>query len=453
MKKIFCLLLFFCYVTIVKAEELPKLYLEGNISNMTTKKDERQISFKYVDNSNKYTGYANIKIQGTSSIAYAKKNYTIKLYEDKNLSQKLKLDLGWGEQNKYCLKANWIDKTHARNIVAARIASNIQAKYNLFNDTPNHGLIDGYPIEIYSNNKFLGLYTLNIPKDAWMFNMDEDNPNHLVFVGDAWTSSVFFQGLASWDGSWELEVGKANDETLAKLNRLIAFVKDSSDEEFKENINDYLNLNALINYYVISQYFYLPDNMGKNMLLVTYDGQVWYPSLYDLDTSFGTSFNGQELYNYYNLVLNGLNHNLFQKLINNFGQEIADRYFTLQKEFLNVDYIMQEFNNFENKIPTETFAKEQERWHNIPGYDLDQVKEFMQLRTPEIDKYMTSLYPNGEKPEEIVDTLAPKEKEETKNKTTAKENKNDNNKLLISLTSLSFLLGLFIVAIRKRKQF
>ena len=25
-------------------------------------------------------------------------------YEDKNLSQKLQLDLGWGEQNKYCLK-------------------------------------------------------------------------------------------------------------------------------------------------------------------------------------------------------------------------------------------------------------------------------------------------------------------------------------------------------------
>ena len=208
MKKLFCLLLFFCWGTLVKAEDLPKLYLEGNISNMTTKKDERQISFKYVDDSDEYTGYANIKIQGTSSIAYAKKNYTIKLYEDKNLSQKSKLDLGLGEQNKYCLKANWIDKTHARNIVAARIASKIQAKYNLFNDTPNHGLIDGYPIEIHSNDKFLGLYTLNIPKDAWMYNMDEKNPNHLVFVGDAWTSSVFFQKLASWDGSWELEVGK-----------------------------------------------------------------------------------------------------------------------------------------------------------------------------------------------------------------------------------------------------
>ena len=247
-------------------------------------------------------------------------------------------------------------------------------------------------------------------------------------------------GIRSW---------QKNDESLAKLNRLIAFVKDSSDEEFKENINDYLNLNALINYYVISEYFYLPDNMGKNMLLVTYDGQIWYSSLYDLDTSFGTNYNGQELYNYYNLVLNGLNHNLFQKLINNFGQEIANRYFTLQKDYLNVEYIMQEFNNFENQIPVETFAKEQTRWHNIPGYDLNQIEEFMQLRIPEIDKYMTGLYPNGQKPKEIIDTLAPK-KEETTNKTTVKED--NNNNLLISLTSLSFLLGLFIVAIRKRKQ-
>lgn len=403
MKKFLFLLWLICFIPFVKAEELPKLYFEGNISKMTSKADERKITFKYEDDNIKYEGYANLKIQGTSSIAYAKKNYTIKFYEDEKLENKLKIDFGWGKQNKYCLKANWIDKTHARNIVAAKIASKIQAKYNLFNNTPNHGLIDGYPIEIYINGDFLGLYTLNIPKDAWMFNMDEDNPNHIVLVGDKWSSSVFFQKEATWDGSWKVEVGKENEETLEKLNRLIKFVKDSTDTEFKENINEYLNLDALINYYIISEYFYLPDNLGKNMLLVTYDGKVWYTSLYDLDTSFGTSSNGKETFNANNLVMTDVENNLFLKLIKNFKEEIANRYFTLREEYLNVDYIMQEFKTFSKSIPYDTLKKETSRWQNIPGYGIEQIENFLTERTPIIDEYITKFYPNGIKPEQIIE--------------------------------------------------
>ena len=161
---------------------IPKVYFEGDISNMTSKEDERKISLKYVSNDINFESYALIKIQGTSSVYFEKKNYNIKLYEDENYEEKNKVDVGWGEQNKYCLKANWIDKTHARNVVTAKLAAEVQAKYNILNDTPNNGTIDGYPVEIYINDEFLGLYTWNIPKDAWMFNMDEDNENHIVFA-------------------------------------------------------------------------------------------------------------------------------------------------------------------------------------------------------------------------------------------------------------------------------
>ena len=111
--------------------------------------------------------------------------------KDSSFEEKLKIDFGWGKQNKYCLKANWIDKTHSRNVVTAKIAGKVQKKYNLFNDSPNNGAIDGFPIEVYLNDEFLGLYTMNIPKDAWMFNMDEDNEKHTVVVGDANNSSIF----------------------------------------------------------------------------------------------------------------------------------------------------------------------------------------------------------------------------------------------------------------------
>jgi hypothetical protein len=53
-------------------------------------------------------------------MSYPKKNFTIKLFEDANRTVKQKIAFkNWGKQNKFCLKANWIDISHLRNIVSA----------------------------------------------------------------------------------------------------------------------------------------------------------------------------------------------------------------------------------------------------------------------------------------------------------------------------------------------
>ena len=135
---------------------IPKLDLIGNISAMEEKDDERVISFQYDDGQQIRTGYAEIKVQGNSSLAYEKKNYTIKLYSDSECKDKLLLDLGWGKENKYCLKANWVDRTQARNVVTANLAAQAQEQYGILLQAPNHGLTDGVPVEIYSNGQFLG---------------------------------------------------------------------------------------------------------------------------------------------------------------------------------------------------------------------------------------------------------------------------------------------------------
>ena len=39
-------------------------------------------------------------------------------------------------------------------------------------------LVDGFFVEVYINGNYQGLYTMNIPKAEWMFDMDKNNPNH-----------------------------------------------------------------------------------------------------------------------------------------------------------------------------------------------------------------------------------------------------------------------------------
>lgn len=89
---------------------LPILKLTGDTSAMT-KDNAVDLQYVYGDRS----GTASVKWQGSSSLSYPKKNYTIKF------DNAFEASPGWGEQKKYCLKANFIDHSHARNVVSAKL--------------------------------------------------------------------------------------------------------------------------------------------------------------------------------------------------------------------------------------------------------------------------------------------------------------------------------------------
>ena len=372
----------------------PKLYFTGDMSKITdpkqtSKKIECDIDFEYRNRGQIVNGAAKIKIQGTSSTQYAKKNYTINFYEDSTYGSKKKINVGWGAQSKYCLKANWIDKTHSRNVVTAKLGAQMQAKYGLFNVAPHNGTVDGFPVEIYINGEFHGLYTMNIPKDEWMFGMDKNNPNHIVICGENWNDPVLFKSIPTDLKDWTVEAGPEDDATLQKVQRLVKFVKDSSDAEFKANFDQYLNFDSTINYYIMMNCAWLSDNAGKNMLLTTYDGNVWYPTLYDLDTSWGTHWKGTSLYNYSSGVVNGSNSLLWQRIEKLYKKEIAARYFELRQSVLSKENIMAEFNNFKTSIPKEVLDRETAKWntaeHPIPGYDVSQIEEYINIVFPRLD--------------------------------------------------------------------
>lgn len=380
-----------------KATEIPKVYFEGDISNMTDKKDEREILLKFTSDNLSFEKFAKIKVQGSSSLVYEKKNYTINFYESDSFENKSKVDMqkGWGEQSKYNLKANWIDKTHSRNIVSARLAGKIQEKYGVLNDLPNHGSIDGFPVEVYINNEFLGLYTWNIPKDDWMFNIDKNNPNHLVLEGGWYTDYTNFKKyLDGFDGTgWEVEAGTTNKETVTNFNRLVNFINNSSDEEFVREFDNYLNKDATLNYLAMIYLIEGIDNTGKNMMLLTYDnGKTWYPCLYDLDSTWGTWTDGTLNESYKILpedeIANHSTNNLFLRMIKTMPDEVSSRWFELRKDIFSKERILKEFNNFKESIPEESFEKERQKWQDIPGYGVEQIEEFVDVRLDYVDGIM-----------------------------------------------------------------
>lgn len=386
------LLLFFWFDAEMKRDpEIPVLDLQGDLTAMADKTDIRDVVFTYRDGSSELTGYATVKLQGNLSLQYEKKNFNIKFYHDAERTRARKIDFGWGEESKYCLKANWIDQTHARNLVTARLSSQVQEKYGLFRQTPCNGVVDGFPIELYINGEFHGLYTFNIPKDSWMLGMDEKNPNHIFFVCERNGDPAFFRARADYT-YWSLEVGTEDQETLDKLNRVFDFVMNATDEEFRRDFEQYFDLDAALNYYVMLDYCLLNDNRAKNMALATYDGRIWYLTLYDMDTSWGSRYDGMSLYPYDVEPLIYSVNDLLVRIEETFPAELAQRYFELTEELLTKEHVMALFEDFRRQIPESSFEKEWEKWGpDIPGYDYAQIEDYIDTNLPYLENKYTHM--------------------------------------------------------------
>lgn len=389
-------------------DALPHLYLEGNYTAATAAKNEVSMTVSYVDaERGSFDGYATIKVQGSSSAAYAKKNYTVKFFKDAEHDSKYKVNLGWGKENKYVIKANWVDVSQARNIVSCRLWGDIvkardysELQERLAALDTNGGAIDGYPIAVYMNGVFHGLYTMNVPKDEWMFGMGEKDENgnkpttEALIAADTWAYTDFYSligefvedpstgDLLSPDKGWELRYYGGDDYSWVaeSFDALIKFCQDNDGEAFREGIGEHLDVDAAIDYVIFMYANCMRDNASKNMLWATYDGKVWFPTVYDQDGTFGQVWDGVRVMSPASdlpSVKNGVidiainygppgNNNpkfiLWHKIFNNFTAEVLERYDELRETVLSAENMIAELQAFEALIPESLYDADIERW-------------------------------------------------------------------------------------------
>lgn len=376
--------------------DVPRVYFYGDA--LPTTKDNVKLEMDYKSNTMKFHSYIKLKCQGTSSMNYVKKNFTVTMYEDSDRSVDLKKNFkGWGAQNKFCLKANWVDSTHTRNLSGARIAYDMVEsrpdspfKQELLK-CPRNGAVDGFPIKVYFNGEFWGIYTWNIPKDAWMFNMNEDNPNHIVLCAErntdgnsALINSCQFRQL--WNGvdgdaggDWSYEVGTPSDAVKNSLNRGISFVMNSSDQEFHDNISDYFDLYSLLDYYCFSYAACHLDGLAKNMLLATYDGVVWGACLYDMDSIYGVYWNGSSYVSPQYKCPEQYQEQfsrLWVRIEECFGEELRARYTELRQHALSLTNIVGHVEEIYDLLSPNMKTDETTKWPGIPQYNTNTMTRF-----------------------------------------------------------------------------
>jgi hypothetical protein len=208
--------------------------------------------------------------------------------------------------------------------------SNYNELPELLTTSPNQGAIDGFPIKVYTNGVYQGRYTWNIPKDGWMANMDDDLDTHCILCGENYDSGCFRAAALINESDWSDELHDSCPENIkVRWNEVIDFVMNSTDEDFKANLGNYFDVPSLLDYDLFGLAVCGSDSFGKNQIYMTYDGNKWIASMYDLDTTWGMYWNGETLVaadyartKFEDYVNGRLGNLLYARLEQNFFEEL-----------------------------------------------------------------------------------------------------------------------------------
>lgn len=388
---------------------LPCIHLSGDIAGMT-KDNDVTLNYIYKDRS----GSCTLKWQGSSSAGLPKKNYTIKF------DNAFEVVDGWGAQKKYCLKANYVDSSHARNIVCAKLWGQIVKSRTPANDTlntlPNGGAIDGFPILLSINGEFQGLYTWNIPKDGWMMGMSDATQQQAILCAELNNNgATAFKGLATLeadaDGKLDFDLEYSSDGqkdwVLASLNRLLAAVKDSDGTNITYGIAPYLDLESAIDYFIHTVLTANYDGIYRNYLLATHDGVKWFFTGYDMDVVLGLRAMGRYFYSAAESVAFATvagQHKLFGLIWKYLRPQLRDRYNELRAAAMSVENVANMFADYVAEIPLPVYIDDVRLWNGIPSNsanNLAQIITYYDLRCRNADEWMKSTSGQTELPEQV----------------------------------------------------
>lgn len=386
-------------------DDFPKLLLTGQVDGIGKKK-ELPVTARFEGLGQRFTDEAMLKYQGHSSLKYDKKNFTLKLYLNEGHTEKDKRTFfSWRPENKYILKANAIDASQVRNLICADIwadmvASRAQIPKRL-QGLSNYGAVDGFPLALYMNDRFYGLYTLNLHKDDDLFGMKKGARDAIVIINDVKTDASRFRQAAAFDeeDDWEVEFSGLEDPAWAqdKLNALIEFVRTSDDAAFRAELQDYLDVDAALDYLLALYALGLTDNGTKDLVLVCFDDGLWIPSLYDLEDGFGLTADGlgyAAADDFLPTLENGTWSSatgslLWDRILQNFLPELQTRYRQLRTGVLTDEGVFKRIENAVSGIPAIYYEADARAFPELPRPEGDpaaQMKQDFTRRIAALDR-------------------------------------------------------------------
>ena len=406
------------------------------------KTSNKKCTLEYFD---KYGNYFKKEVllnaQGSSSMSYDVKNQAIDIID----GSEIKFG-NWIAQDSFHLKKYYIDSFRGQCIVAYHLMEEVYQtrsyserrpwSYTLNGATDKDGTADmksdfergalghpdGFPIVIYLNDVYQGIYTWNLKKHRDNYFCDKKKSSNIIL--DGILSDVYFwNGDVDWtqfeirnpkglkdingnayNGDIPLELSdtdKLSKQVKSFIQHLASAKNNIKLNKTKEEFEKYFNVPMFIDYWVVSQYIYNFDGFAKNWIWCTWDGRHWCPTLYDADSIWGQNYQGSGVYSrsLTEICSGGCTSILYEL----YKEEIEARYKELRtKGVLSVNNIVHLLTEWLGQIGYENLMNDLNLLHQTPSYRKSNVNEGWEIYElwayPTVTSYSdSSTYNTGDK--------------------------------------------------------
>lgn len=403
---------------------------------------------------------AYISGQGNSSRSFPKKNIAIDMFDSDYGGDAFAVKFGnWVAQDSNHLKAFYTDFVRGSSIIAYNIAEIVESYNDPAKNKPwKRALIDydnvaldaetestisdmdlqvdtgalchpaAFPVIVYQNGSFYGVYAWCIKKHRDNYHMSKSNPAHIHLDGTLY-ASYLWNGTIDWTqfeirnpknlyykephndkegnatyeydadiaqaeiagddevNAW-IEAGqlpdgtaitskiKKNLQNTAKVkNSIISLSKytaeinaASTTEEKKALIEKYIDVQSVIDYEITNSLTCDADGFGKNWQWITYDGIKWFVTEYDKDMSFGNMFHGMNLSQPWGMSGWGKRgQGVYPIVANLYADDITAKAKELvENNVISEDVLIGLFDDWVSRVGYNNYVLEYDKWNESP---------------------------------------------------------------------------------------
>ncbi|MBY3623874.1 hypothetical protein HGO21_30620 [Acinetobacter sp. CUI P1] len=320
--------------------------------------------------------YAKFGVQGQSSAGFPKKNWSFDFYKDAAGSSSFDIKIGAVKaQDSFNFKANFIDHLHVRQMFNLELWQQIQnsrkgyPKQDIDNyyigKTGKDAVPTGataapymYPAVCNVNGEFYGVGCIHYAKKRSNYNIAKNKPKEIL---------IDFGGITSIDemdpAIIEIKAPSSpTAETLASIERWRTFAQSSS-ENIAANHASYLSKQNIIDYYCYVDFICGADIVFKNLMMYSWDGNIWRIGVYDVDMTYGLDFDGTVTR--FTPTYDAFQGNGFWDRIHiAFQTDIEARYAELRRLGLfSVDHVYLSMSHLLSFYPSDLLSAEYAKWN------------------------------------------------------------------------------------------
>lgn len=292
------------------------------------KGDKKKVSGKYVDPIYPERCFtftdAQIDVQGTSSQYYSRKNYKIKFKNGFVVNGVQADNYAMRDTsiptNVFTFKADVASSEGVNNVELVRLYNDVNPYRSPVQrtDTRVRQGIEGYPMLMFYGEgeeiTFLGKYNFNNDKEtAEVFGLYEGDESWEILQNNTqmviWKDDDF--STDAWKDSFEARYPEDNED-ISKLQIISTWLKstdatavDTEEEKaarlqkFKDEFENYFNLDAWLFNYIFTETFLMVDSRAKNAFPTYFDSDgKWAILPYDFDTAIGINNEGELKFGY-----------------------------------------------------------------------------------------------------------------------------------------------------------